>query len=354
MNKKRVLISAVVVTVMVGLVYLQVREWQKFDWSRFWSQTGDVHWLDIASAIALIYATYLPRALRWKIFLRPVCRTTARRLMAPTIIGFTGLALLGRPGELMRPYLIGRRTGLSMSAQMAVWTVERIFDTGAFAVLVGVSLVASPSLRDLPYFDRFRHAGFVLVAVVVGLTAFAIAVRRNCRGIAARVERALGKVAPNVGHKVAHKLHAFGEGLNTIHDAAAFAQIVALSLLIWIFIALAYRQTTHAYPAPLVELGISHVILLMGFSIVGSTVQLPVVGGGAQLASIAALLHVFAIPHELAVSAGIMLWLVTFIAVTPVGLALAHREHVSLTKVTRESVQEEAAEMEASDAEPGQ
>ena len=344
MNKKRVVISAVVVAVMVGLVCLQVREWQKFDWGKFWSQTGNVHWLYIASAIGLIYVTYVPRALRWKILLRPVCQTTTGHLLAPTVIGFAGLALLGRPGELMRPYLIARRTGLTMSDQMAVWTVERIFDTGAFAVLVAVSMVASPSLRNLPYFDRFRDAGVVLVVAVCAMTAFAVAVRRSYRAIGSWMERTFGKVSPALGRKVAHKIYAFGEGLNTIHDAASFVQVVGLSLFIWLIIALTYHQVIHAYPAPLAELRISHVILLMGFSIVGSTVQLPVVGGGAQLATIAALLHVFSIPNELAVSAGIMLWLVTFIAVTPVGLLLAHREHVSLTKVTRESAQEQAAE----------
>jgi uncharacterized protein (TIRG00374 family) len=344
MNKKRILISALVIAVMLGLVYLQAREWQKFDWGKFWSQTGNVRWPYIVSAIALIYATYLPRALRWKILLRPVHRTTTRQLMAPTVIGFTGLALLGRPGELMRPYLIARRTGLTMADQMAVWTVERIFDTGAFALLVALSLLASPTLRDLPYFDAFRHAGFLLVLLVLGMTAFAIAVRRSYRAIAAWVERALSQVAPHIGHRIAHKISAFGAGLNTIHDAGSFAQVVALSLLIWVLIALTYHQIVHAYPAPLTELGIAHVILLMGFSIVGSAVQLPVVGGGAQLATIAALLHVFSIPHELAVSAGIMLWLVTFLAVTPVGLVLAHREHVSLTKATRESAREQAAE----------
>ena len=344
MNRKRLVIWGIVVAVMLGLVYLQVREWQKFDWGRFWSQTGHVNWLYVVSAIGLIYATYIPRALRWKILLRPVCQTTTRELMAPTVIGFTGLALLGRPGELMRPYLIARRTGLTMSDQMAVWTVERIFDTGAFAVLVALSLVASPALRTLPYFDRFRHAGLLLILLVLGMTAFAIAARWNYRRIAAWVERVLEPVAPHVGRRVAHRISAFGAGLNTIHDVGSFAQVVALSLFIWLLIALSYHQIVHAYPAPLTELGISEVILLMGFSIVGSTVQLPVVGGGAQLATIAALLHVFSIPHELAVSAGIMLWLVTFLAVTPIGLVLAHREHVSLTKVTRESAQEQAAE----------
>ena len=49
---------------------------------------------------------------------------------------------------------------------------------------------------------------------------------------------------------------------------------------------------------------IAHVILLLGFSIAGSIIQLPVVGGGAQLATITALIYVFEVPNELAVSCG--------------------------------------------------
>lgn len=82
---------------------------------------------------------------------------------------------------------------------------------------------------------------------------------------------------------------------------------------------------------------ISHVILLMGFSIAGSIVQLPVVGGGAQLLTIGALAHVFEVPQELAVSCGILLWLVTFVAVTPVGMLLARREHLSWKKLSEAS-----------------
>ena len=42
-------------------------------------------------------------------------------------------------------------------------------------------------------------------------------------------------------------------------------------------------------------------------------------------------------PKELAVSAGMLLWLVTFMSVVPLGLIIAHFEHVSLRKVSEES-----------------
>ena len=53
----------------------------------------------IALGVAIIYFDYYLRALRWKILLRPVCDVKTSRLVAPTMIGFTALALLGRPAS---------------------------------------------------------------------------------------------------------------------------------------------------------------------------------------------------------------------------------------------------------------
>src|SRR5258707_10826541 len=87
----------------------------------------------------------------------------------------------------------------------------------------------------------------------------------------------------------------------------------------------------------LADMDVPHVLLLMGFSMVGSIVQLPAVGGGSQLAVISALQVVYGIPPELALSCGILLWLVTFMSCIPVGLIFAHRGHLSLRKLSKAS-----------------
>jgi hypothetical protein len=97
------------------------------------------------------------------------------------------------------------------------------------------------------------------------------------------------------------------------------------------------------------SLDVSRVLLLMGFSMIGSVVQLPAVGGGSQLAVISALQVVYGIPPELAVSCGILLWLVTFMSCIPTGLILAHREHLSLRQLSAESEREEEATAAAAD-----
>ena len=150
MDKKRIVASLVVFFILAALFYLQYRHWQSFDWGTFWAQTHRIKKVHVLHAIALIYIAYVLRALRWKIFLKPVRpKVKTMELVSPTLIGFTGLALLGRAGEFIRPYLIARRTDLPFSSQLAVWAVERIFDVGAFTVLDGVGdFSAQRSARD--------------------------------------------------------------------------------------------------------------------------------------------------------------------------------------------------------------
>src|SRR6266851_2422165 len=157
MQNKRTLITAVVVVLLGILIYSQVREWRDFDWATFWAQTHHIRGIHILHAIALIYVHYGLRALRWKIFLKPLKRDTSwLGLIPPTLIGFTGLALLGRPGEFIRPYLIARQAKVSFSSQIAVWAVERIFDLGAFAILLLLAVVASDELQAISHPFNFH------------------------------------------------------------------------------------------------------------------------------------------------------------------------------------------------------
>jgi uncharacterized protein (TIRG00374 family) len=347
MTKKRLLILAVIVVVLGVLVYFQVREWRHFNWTVFWRQTGDTRKGFLLIAVLLIFATYVLRALRWKIFLKPICHAAAHRLISPTFIGFTGLALLGRPGEFARPYLIARKENLTVSSQMAVWAVERIFDIGAFAVLMSLDIFLYGD--ELPFRAQLHEAGYTLMSIVLVLAAGAFLVRRNSTGVANWFRRRFEKLAPEFAHSIAHKMQSFGEGLNTIHGPFAFLQLSGLSLAIWFLIALTYRMVMLSYHSRhLHQLHVPQVLLLMGSSMVGSLIQLPAVGGGSQLAVISMLNSDkwFSVPKEVATSAGIMLWLVTFMAVIPVGLFFAHREHVSLTRITAEATKEEQAEAE--------
>jgi glycosyltransferase 2 family protein len=349
MEKKRYLAYTVVAAILAALIYVQFRTWKNFDWSTFWDQSEQVSLFHILNAVGLIYLSYFLRALRWKIFLRPVRKeASAVGLIPPTLVGFTGLTLLGRPGELIRPYLIARRTNLTFSSQMAVWTVERIFDIGAFTVLMVLAIFLPTELRSLPIYLRLRVGGFMLVALVAGLALVAFLVAKFGEVVAAWVESRFAHLAANFGHRVAQKVREFHGGLDTIHSPLSFLQLAGVSILMWWFIALAYLEVTHAYGTALAHMTVSKVLLLMGSSMLGSLIQLPGVGGGSQLATISALQHIFNASHELAASCGILLWVATFVSVVPAGLLLAHRERLSLRRLSEETEQEEVRELSPS------
>src|SRR5882757_6326396 len=364
MSKKRFLITALV---LVVLVYLQVRAWKKFDWHRFWVATHNTNKFYLVAGVALVYADYILRAMRWKIMLRPVCETKTADLVAPTMIGFAGLALLGRPGEFIRPYLISRKVNLSMASQLAVWTVERIFDMGAFALIMAVNILWSrDSLSKLPGFANsarrhvlgheissftyFQIFALALLAGVCLVALVAFRVRKNPATASSVFVRLFGRISPKFGHASGKRVLAFGEGLNTVKDMKSFFQLAGPSIVIWLFIGFAYLAVTHAYSIHrLSQMTLSSVFLLTAASVVGGILQLPVVGGGSQLATIGMLRGVFNLSPELATSCGIMLWLVTFMSVVPAGLAMARSEHVSITQMEEASLEEEKALEEESD-----
>ncbi len=349
MRRKHVITTVILVAIFAGLVLLQVHTWRNFDWHQFATDSAQVFTtahglLLVGLALSCIYGAYYLRALRWSLFLKPTKPVSTWRLIAPQVMGFTGLALFGRPGELIRPYLVAKREDLSFASQLAVWSVERICDIGAFAIILCVTaLFPPPSLRANPFFPSIRKGAFVIFVIVLLMSAVAVLVRRAGPRVSELLRRAFAR-APRLGEGIARKITGFSEGLNTIQDLPTFAEILAVSIIMWLMIAAAYIFTMHAFPAPLRNMSLGDVMLVMGSSMVGSMLQLPAVGGGSQLATINMMHYVLHVPKDLAVACGILLWLISFMVIIPVGLVLAHFNRISLFSIEAET---ESAEPQA-------
>jgi len=339
-RRKQILTLGVIFVVLAALVYLQIREWRRFDWQKFKEGTEGVNLVGILIGVLFVHIADFLRAIRWKIFLRPTRpKVSWRGLVAPQFVGFAGLSLLGRPGELIRPYLIAKKANTTVPAQLAVWFVERAFDIGAVTVMLTVDIFLIPAIRrDYP---EWQVPGYILILLFFAFVGLLYALFKRGPAISAWLCRRLSWISKDFASNLEHKLRSASGGLHTIHDIRSFLEATGISFGIWLLVALAYRQVTHAFPVStgLPSLDLPEVILLMGASVAGGVIQLPVVGGGAQLATIAVLSSSFSYSDrpELAVSAGILFWLVTFFSVTPLGLVLARFEHVSLRTVSHEA-----------------
>jgi uncharacterized protein (TIRG00374 family) len=340
LSTKRLFTTICVAAVLGFLITREMSNWRHFDWSVFYANARYVSISRTLAAVAITYAGFLLRAIRWRILLRPVKEVPAARLLGPTLIGFTGLALLGRSSEFIRPYLIARKEHLSISSQMAVLTLERIFDMTAALMLIVTAILSSSELRGLPYLAQLGRGALVLTSLVAiaSMVVFLLAIHGERLGVA--LQRILSPLSTRLAHGASEMAKAFGADLNLIRDAKSLAQIIVLSVAIWFSLALASLETIHAFEG-LQRISLAGAFVLLGFSLMGSLAPLP--GGGTQqLLVLAALVDVFGVSTELAVSCSILGWLAIFIAPVPAGLILLRHEQLSLSSLSRTSRQPEA------------
>jgi len=99
-------------------------------------------------------------------------------------------------------------------------------------------------------------------------------------------------------------------------------------------------------------IGLGDALLVLAFTMVGSAVQLPGVGGGSQVACFLAYTTIFGVEKEPAAAAAIIIWLVTFAGVSFAGVPLLIHEGMSLGELRRiaKHEEEEAIEEEAAGA----
>jgi hypothetical protein len=350
LNKKQLILGVVVLVALVGLgVYGQ--HVHPFDFHAFAEQFKQADWKRIGIGVACIYLAYVFRGVRWALLLRPNKHVPLFSQVGAQVIGFTGVALIGRVADLTRPYLVAKKTGLTVSSQIAVYIVERLFDAGSMALIFSSVILLStmvPSLAwTLPHPEVFKKVGLWGLAGTVAGALFLFAIKVSGGLVASFFEKTLGAVSSKLGAAVGDKIRSFRSGLDTLRTPADFFITLALSLSMWGLITVAYLETVRAFVASpqLASMTLAQGMVLLASSGVASVVQLPIVGWFWQIGAVAEVLFkFFDVPPEPATACAATLLLVTFLSIIPVGLIWAQIEHVSLRKVAQES--EEAGHVE--------
>jgi uncharacterized membrane protein YbhN (UPF0104 family) len=328
--------SLLVVLVVVVVLF---RDRIHFDWTTFWRQLKHANLWHIAAGIALTFGTYWLRAMRWSMFVSPTKKVSAGSLLGPQFIGFTAVALFGRLADLTRPYLVAQRISLPVSSQVAVYTIERMFDLGAAATIFSCALAFTP--KTMPHHELFIRTGMLSLGATLAIAVFAGVVRVSGSAVAGFARLTLGRLSKPVAESIATKILEFRDGLNALSSWRDFGVVILISLAMWGMIGGAYLETVHAFvdSPELAGLTYSRTMLLMAASIGGSLVQLPIVGWFTQIAVTAGAMHEFyGAPIEVATACGAMLLVVTFLCIIPAGLVYARVEGVSLKDVTSETV----------------
>jgi glycosyltransferase 2 family protein len=139
-------------------------------------------WWWVVAAVASDAGVYLWQSMRWRILLRPVERVGFWETVRAVYVGlFANEVLPFRAGEVLRCYLLSKRSQLPLSVSLTSALLERVFDGIWLCLCMFLVLRYVPIPRGLRY---LVDGGYVLAIVVLGaalLLSFALFRRHHAR-----------------------------------------------------------------------------------------------------------------------------------------------------------------------------
>lgn len=338
-------IPALAILVLVLVVARMASSDKGFDWKRFILsfQELDPGWG--CMAILFILLSYLGRAIRWQAMMRPLgSQIGIYRLLVDTIIGFTSVVLLGRPGEFVRPWLIARDSQTAFSSQIAIWLLERVYDLLVVICFFGFGLIhlaGSPRLEQAqPQLRLALESGGVLaLAGGAACLVFLLVLRFLSAEHRHAILLWLDRLPETFRSRLRPPAESFLEGAVASCSPQVQGLVLAYTVIEWGVIASCFYSIFQSFEATR-SFTLADAVTVNGLVALGSIIQLPGIGGGMQVAAVAVLTQLYGIGLEEAASLALLMWGVSFLLIVPVGIVLGLREGIALK--TLRNIEEKA------------
>ena len=308
---------------------------RNLDWVEVRRAVSDADPYLLIAAVVIICVAYLFRALRWGALLKPLSAARLADLIAATTIGFSGVFLIGRAGEFLRPVVLSMRDPrVRPSASLVTIVVERIYDMAAVALMFAINLIwFRPPLALDVSFDRIRIVGWGLLGATILGIAFLIWFRAQSSPVIGFVERLLSRwrfIPRGLARLVLRILEQLAQALRVLVKRTELLETIGWTALLWLGIVGANLLVLRAFH---LDVGLPETIFVLGWSLLGSLVPTPGGAAGAFHAATAAGLLFLGIRKETAAALSIVLHLVDFGPALLFGLFYLMRGDLSLGKL---------------------
>jgi uncharacterized protein (TIRG00374 family) len=341
------MLGGAIIIVLIFYNLSRSPEWRHFSWDRLWASMMGARPGFLLLALVTVYATYLVRAYRWRIFLNPIKPSSLWVLLVGQVLGFSSIYLVGRAGEFVRPAYVAKKENLPVSALVAVWLMERIFDTIFLVLLFAAALYFQPmgpsTERGRSAIAAIHHGGDVMFVLTGFLVLFLVFFRFRSEQVTVAILRALRFLPASALRHVRHFLHSFASSLEVIHGWKVFLGSVASTAILWWLNGTIFWLVFKSLRGELADLSWLAAALTMFCAAMGLVIQFPGIGGGYQVGIILALTEIFNVGAEPAAGAGILTWIMISVPCLALGLALLVHEGLSIKKL--EAIAEEERAM---------
>lgn len=196
----------------------------------------------IPAYLTTLLAQHYFRAIRWRYLLRPLGQVSNRSAVAVSWIAFAAILILPlRSGEIVRPYLITRRSSVRLWEAMGTIGAERVIDGLALSLILFLGLALATPLSPLP-----DHVGDLpvpaaavpraayLALFIFGCAFAAMGIFFFARDFARRATRAVGLlISARLADRLAGIVERVADGLRFLPSARLFLPFLLETWLYW-------------------------------------------------------------------------------------------------------------------------
>lgn len=284
-------------------------------------------WLLVAVAISLLIMVF--RTWRWQLELRPLEQIPFGRLWVVTAVAYMAINLLpARLGEVVRPWLLSRRSSVSFSNVVGNLVVEKTMDAVVTLLYILVGLV---TIANLPAWVRTGARVPAVAAVVLVILVLLLYWRGE-----AFVDRTVLRFLPErVGAGVKRVTGAIVAGMRVLPNPRLVLAVFLVSVALWFLPILSSYVMMRAFEFRLPFSAAVVVFIFIGFGT--ALPNVPGMLGPYQYACILAL-ELFGVPKSDALAYGLVLNAVQFLSLVGQGLVawpLADISVADLRQATR-------------------
>lgn len=270
----------------------------------------------VLAAVGLSLASYALRALRWGVILKPMGSAPATALIGCTAAGFaTSTIFPGRVGELVRPLLLSRRTGLPAAGTLASIVTERLVDMAMLLALFAAGVMAAAPRLAPATAPALRQAALLAAVGLAAAFAFLLTLLHFRRtAVAGIAHLAPVRWRARVSVFLDHLL----DGLEAVRSARRLAVLMAWSVVVWGSALVQIEVLSRGFG---LSLGLSTSAVVMGVSVIGLAVPTPAGVGSFHAAIQFALATLLGFDLADATAFAIAHHAICFFPITVVGLA---------------------------------
>jgi len=321
------------------------------DWRQVKLAVQKSDWRLLALAVVCVLLGYLWRAIRWQAFLKPLTKASLREVWIATTVGFGAVLVFGRIAEVVRPAVLPLRDKrVRPAASFVTIMVERLYDMMAVVLVFAINLLwFRPSTGAATDFSRVRIFGWLLVAVLGGALGALVWFKRRSQKIIGWLDERIRDSSPlrsRLKKALLSTLAQLATALSVLSDVRLLAISIGWTVLLWSCVALGNLFVFRAFGEPF---GLSQVLFVLGWSMVGSAVPTPGGAAGAFHAATGAALVLLGVRIEQAAAIAIILHLVDFAPAALFGLFYFLRGDINVARLrasTSTSAVEHAVEDE--------